>query len=192
MNGFALDLYNWWIQYGYWIIFLLIMFEGPITTVVAGWFASLGFINLGWLIIIVVIADLSGDLLYYFVGRFGRQQNVVSWTKWLGFNYDHLLAMEKHFSNHAARTFAIGKITHGVGGLVLLAAGMARVPLNKFLKLNLLPTILKSAFLVFLGYYFGRAYNMFANFFDYLALFFLVSTIILYLKFIHKNIKKLL
>lgn len=192
MSGFALDLYNWWIQYGYWVIFLLIMFEGPITTVVAGWFASLGFIHLGWLLIIVIIADLLGDLVYYFIGRFGRQQNVIRWTKWLGFTKERLLEMEKHFSDHAARTFTIGKITHGVGGLVLLAAGMARVPVSKFLKLNLLPTIVKSAFLVFLGYYFGRAYNLLASFFDYLALFFLIGVIILYIRYIRKNSKKLL
>ena len=99
--------------------------------------------------------------------------------------------MEKHFEDHAHKTFIIGKLTHGIGGLVLLASGIAKVPYIKFFLYNFIPTILKTTLLVFLGYYFGRAYNQYANFFDYLALLTLTIFLVLYVWYIRKNKKNL-
>jgi membrane protein DedA with SNARE-associated domain len=191
MTGYALDLFNWFTQYGYWVIFPLILIEGPITTIVAGWFSSLGYLNLVILLVVANIADMAGDLLYYFIGRFGRQKNIIRFTKWLGFNEERLLKMEQHFEKHANRTFIIGKLTHGVGGLVLVAAGVAKFPFIRFFLYNFVPTVLKTTLLVFLGYYFGRAYNQYANFFDYLALITLTLFIILYIWYIRKNSRDL-
>ena len=52
-----------------------------------------------------------------------------------------------------------GKLTHSAGAAVLVAAGLARMPLWRFTWVNLLATVPKSLFFVVIGYAFGAAYS---------------------------------
>ena len=81
MTGYALDLFNWFNQFGYWVIFPFIVIEGPITTIVAGWFASLGYLHLGVLLVIANIADMVGDSMYYFIGQIWARTKNCSFYK---------------------------------------------------------------------------------------------------------------
>jgi len=47
---------------------------------------------------------------------------------------------------------------------VLIAAGMARMPLFKYIQFNFLGTIPKSFILLLIGFYFGQAYAKFDQF----------------------------
>jgi membrane protein DedA with SNARE-associated domain len=54
----------------------------------------------------------------------------------------------------------IGKWTHSIGWVVLVGAGMLRVPLPGFILVNLLATLPKSALLFGLGYFVGEDYPL--------------------------------
>ena len=137
--------------------------EGPIVTVIAAWLATKGFFTLWALALVVVAADLVGDLMFYALGRWGRGVLPPSMLERLGLGADRLDALVEHFNVKGGRTLLFGKFTHSVGFAVLVAAGAGQMKLGQFLLFNLLGTVPNSLFFVALGYGFGAAYARIDN-----------------------------
>lgn len=187
------QIVNLLLFYKYLILFPIIVIEGPITTIIAGFLASLGTLNLTISYIVIVTADLAGDSIYYAIGFFSRKNFIQKWWRLIGITPDRLKNLEDHFEKHQFKTLIIGKITHAVGAIVLVAAGMAKVPYKKFILFNLLATIPKSLILILVGFYFGHAYKKLDRILDYSAfvIFFAVVLFIL-VYFLTKKLAKLL
>jgi membrane protein DedA with SNARE-associated domain len=81
-----------------------------------------------------------------------------------------VVKIERHFGKHTGKTLIVGKMSHGVGGAILVAAGMAKIPFWKYVWFNTLASIPKSLGLLIIGYYFGHAYNQIDHYFTYAAL----------------------
>jgi len=146
------------------------VFEGPIVTIIAGFLASQGYVSPFLVYLIVVAGDVTGDCVWYAAGRWGRRGISGLWGKYLGITPERLLRIEKHFERHSGKTLVIGKLTHAVGSLVLVGAGVARVRPRRFILYNLAATLPKSLALLIFGYYFGKAYGQAGNVLNYLAL----------------------
>jgi membrane protein DedA with SNARE-associated domain len=58
-------------KYKYWLIFPIVIIEGPIIVVISGFLVYLGFLNAYITYIILVIGDSIGDSMYYAIGRYG-------------------------------------------------------------------------------------------------------------------------
>ena len=147
----------WLTTYGYLAVFLLVAIEGPIVTIIAGSLASINVLNLYVALVVIIIGDLFADTIYYLIGRFSRHRSVEKIGTFLGFTPERTQKLESHFHQNAGRTLLLGKISHGLGGIFLVAAGMAKVPYPKFLWFNFIATVIKSIILILVGYYFGRA-----------------------------------
>ncbi len=148
----------WLTSYKYVALFPLAVIEGPIITVITGFFSSLGYINFFLAYVVIVSGDLAGDVIYYLAGRFGGRKFVDKWGKYLGIGENQIESLEKQFAKRGSKLLFIGKMSHGVGGAFLVAAGMIKMPFDKFLSANFLATLLKSAILLLIGYYFGHAF----------------------------------
>jgi len=149
---------GWLLQYRYIILFPLVIVEGPIVTVLAGFLASLGQMNLWICLPIVVVGDIIGDTFMYAQGRWGGKLVVEKWGHHFGINQNIILRLEEHFKQHPGKTLILGKVSHFFGGPVLIAAGMGRMKISQFLWYNFLGTVPKSIFLLLIGFYFGEAY----------------------------------
>ena len=145
-------------SYGYVLIFLLAIVEGPIVSIIAGFVASLGYLHIVVAYIVVVVSDLVGDLLFYGLGRWGGEPALRRWGRRLGITPERVARFESRFTRHRRKTLVIGKLTHAIGALVLVTAGIVRMSIAEFLTVNLLLTLPKSLLLVLVGYYFGRFY----------------------------------
>ncbi len=145
--------------HGLWLLFPLATVEGPIVTVLAAYLARLGHLDLVSIFLIVIAADLFGDTIYYWIGRFGHGSLPERWRSRLGLDRERQAALEAHFRASGGRTIVIGKLTHAAGILVLFAAGSAQMPFGRFLLYNLIGTIPKSLFFLVLGYTLGAAYS---------------------------------
>ncbi len=147
-------------HYRYWIIFPIAIFEGPIIIIISGFLVHLGYLNGIVAYIVVVIADIIGDSLYYLIGRYWR---IAPWIKKVGkfVGYDEKSEeyIEAHFKRHKIKTFMIGKVSHGLGGSIQIASGIAKVSYWEFLWLSLLGTIPKALALILLGFYLGAYYE---------------------------------
>lgn len=154
----AENIFSWLLAYRYIMLFPIMVIEGPIITIIAGFFSSTGIFNFALAYAIIVAGDLAGDTIYYALGRWGRAGFIDRWGHRFGLSYDRIMKLEKHFGNHTGKTLIAGKITHAIGSFILVAAGVARVSYWKFLWFNFLSTVPKSLAFMLLGYYFGSAF----------------------------------
>jgi membrane protein DedA with SNARE-associated domain len=167
--------------YKYFLLFPLTVVEGPITMVLAGFLVSLGQLDFLLAYVVVVAADLIGDGFYYALGYFGRERFVLRWGHYIGITPERIARLEKHFQRHDGKTLIMSKLAHAVGVVVLVAAGLTRMPFGRFLWYNLLPTLPKALLLLALGFYFGQAYDRIQSYLDYTALGMVLLVLILLL-----------
>lgn len=145
--------------HGLLLLFPLAILEGPIVTVIAAYVARLGYLNIVAVYIVVVVADLVGDAVFYAVGRASHGAVLVRWGPRLGLTDKRLAVFKEHFRVHGGRTVLVGKLTHSAGLAILLAAGAFHLPFPKFMWFNFLGTVPKSLFFVIVGYTLGAAYT---------------------------------
>ncbi len=138
-------------------------------TIIAGFLASLGHLNFLLSYIIIVAGDLTGDSLYYAFGRWGKKRFIHKYGHYVGLKPERIERIEKHFEKHSGKTLFLGKVSHGIGAIFLVAAGMAEMPYRKFLWYNFIATIIKSFILILIGYYFGQALVKINSIFEFVA-----------------------
>ena len=160
----------WLSAYKYFALFPLAVAEGPIITVIAGFFASLGYLNFWLAYIIIVAGDLIGDALHYAIGRFGGSQFIVRWGHYFGIGLDQVESLEKQFDKRGDKLLFIGKMSHGIGGAFLIAAGIIKMSFGKFIFSNMLASLLKSMLLLLIGFYFGHALATISTYLEKIAL----------------------
>jgi membrane protein DedA with SNARE-associated domain len=157
-------------KHGLVVVAPVAVLEGPIVTVIAAWLASQHILNLWSVTVIVVLADLVGDVGLYALGRWGLHRLPKRWRDRFGLNRARLLGLAKHFRSHGTRTLVVGKLTQAAGAPVLIAAGLGKIRLWRFIWVNLLATIPKSLFFVAIGYTLGSAYAQIDNWISRISL----------------------
>jgi len=145
------------------IIAPLALIEGPVISVISGYLAKVGLVPLQLVFVVLVVADLAGDLVLYGIGRKGRTGIALPWLSRFGVTRRRLAHVIRAFRKNDARILVMGKLTHSAGFAVLVAAGMARMPLLRFLALNLLATVPKVMICVALGWWFGAVADRVGN-----------------------------
>ncbi|MFZ1428770.1 MAG: VTT domain-containing protein [Geminicoccaceae bacterium] len=164
------QLQAWLIADGYLLLLPLSILEGPIVTVLAGSITAGGFLNSWTVLGIVVLGDLIGDTVFYSLGRWGTSFLMRYSSGWVGLTPAKLAQLRSRFAARGRSTLVVGKLTHSIGALVLVAAGAARMNYLEFLLINLVTTIPKSAILLLVGYYLGQGLQHLTGSFAYLPL----------------------
>jgi membrane protein DedA with SNARE-associated domain len=144
-------------DYGLWLLLPLAILEGPVVSVLAGWFSAMGLFNPWAAFAVMLLGDLLGDVLFYLIGRRGMAFLSRGWRRRLGLSAARVGAMARHFRDHGVKTLVIAKLTHAAGAVALVAAGAARMPLLPFVLANLASALPKVAALMALGWVFGAA-----------------------------------
>ncbi len=157
-------------KYKYLAIFPITIFEGPIVIILSGFLAYLGFLNIYIIIPLLVVGDLIGDSLYYTIGRYGSR---FAWVKkvgnFLGYRERGEKMLKSHFEKHTIKTLLIAKMTHGVGAMVQVTAGIAEVRFWKYFLLQMIGTIPKTLILFFIGFYLGNSYAKIDTYLDIIS-----------------------
>lgn len=142
-------------HWGLIILAPLAVLEGPVVAIVSGYLSRAGLLRLPQAMVVLVLADLLGDVVLYTLGRRGRAGVALPWLARFGVTRRRLARVLRAFRARGGRILVLGKLTHSAGFAVLLAAGMARMPFAQFLALNLLATLPKVAVFLWLGWWFG-------------------------------------
>jgi membrane protein DedA with SNARE-associated domain len=155
-------------QYRYGALFSVALFEGVGTTLATGVFVSLGLLNFWYALGIILVSDLISDSTLYLLGRFGRV--LVRRLPFLQKSERHLERLERHYNKHPLQTLAIGKVSYGLSGAFIVAAGGAKLPYWKFIPRAFVLDAAKASLLLGIGWYFGRKALRFRQFLPYYAL----------------------
>lgn len=165
--------------YSYLVLFPLVVIEGPVVTIIAGFLVSLGFMDFLPAYLTIVAGDLTGDVIYYSAGRWWLNKTYKGVLKFFGINIKFVHKLENGLKANKGPFLFFGKLSHAIGGIILFAAGSAQIPLKDFLEFNFLATLPKSLILLGVGYYFGSTVSSFRKALDYSVLGLFVFTIIL-------------
>jgi membrane-associated protein len=142
-------------RYSYLLLFPLALLEGPVVAMLAGVLVAARLLNGPVAYLVIVLADLTGDSVYYLLGRWGRHPAVAPVLRRLGGTAEHLERLERALHRHGPRAFLAAKLSHFMVVPFLVATGVARLRYPRFLAYDLLPTLPKSACFLVLGVAFG-------------------------------------
>lgn len=182
------------ILYKYLIILPLAIIEGPFLAVLLGYLIHYGYINLYVTFVLLLIADIGPDIFYYRLGRYGNKKLLES--KYFSNSEkanNNLKVLEHMWHKHTKKTMFFGKLAYGISVPIIVSAGVAKLPLNKFILTSLPIGILQICIMLFVGYHLGTSYDTALQYVKYpsivIAILF-VSIFILYIIF-SKYFKKL-
>jgi membrane protein DedA with SNARE-associated domain len=184
MDIVSASLLAHFLLYKYTALFFITVVEGPLITMVAGYLASQGMINFAWAYVLIVIADLLGDSMYYGLGYWSRLRIVTRFSRFAKVSIPTAKKMESLFQKHAVRTMLIAKLTHAAGMPFLVGAGLAKIDFKKFLLANAIATFPKSLTFLLIGYYYGEATVSISRYLEYstwIAVILMAVTVFVYI-----------
>jgi membrane protein DedA with SNARE-associated domain len=153
-NQFVLNFIQ---HYGYWVLYPMMIIEGPIVTLAAAGLSATGILNTWVVFLISVTGDLSMDIILYSIGFFGNNRL----RKYI-YKYPKLenrrMRIQHFFAKHGGKVVFLAKISTGLAYVTFLTAGMIRLPIRKFIMFTFIGGMVWSGLLVTLGYFYGHLY----------------------------------
>lgn len=147
-GGFP-DLGIW----SYVLLTLLVATEGPLSTLLAAAAAAAGYLRIDWVFFAAITGNILGDCLWYSLGYAGHPERVHRFGRWLGIHSKHISRLERAMHRHAAKLIILSKLSFGFIIPTLIAAGIARVPLRRWLPVVLVVETLWTILLTSVGYH---------------------------------------
>lgn len=174
-------------HYRYFLLFPIAVVEGPIVTIIAGFLSSTGIMNFYIAYFVVAVGDLVGDSIIYYFGHRSGRNGVPRWLHVFGITEPRVATLKERFIANPKKIFSFGKVAHGVGSAVIFASGITQYPYRKFILYNIPLTLIKSGILIFIGFYFGKAYEHINEYLDYGAIVFGVVLLVIYVFFLRNS-----
>lgn len=156
------------LTYKYFILVPLSIIEGPITSVVAGFLSTHGIFNLLVVFPIMVLGDMVGDSIFYFLGRSGSGILARHGHR-IGATPERLAEARVYFGNNHHKALIFSKLIHGIGLSGLIVAGSLKIPYGRYLKTCTFIAMGQSLIFLTLGVFFGHAYNLIGKYLNYYA-----------------------
>lgn len=163
------SIFSLLLAYKYHLLIPLAIVEGPIVSVLGGFFVTLGIFNPFVVYLVVVAGDIIGDTLYYAIGRFGGNFLLARFGHLLRITPEKIADARKHFHKHHNKTIIFAKLIHGIGFTGLVAAGSLKIPYWRYLLICFLTTLFQAAIFLIVGILFGHAYVQINRYLDYFA-----------------------
>lgn len=178
----------------YAVILIVGLFEGPFVSMVCGAILAMGFLSFWPVYLALMLGDLVGDVIWYFIGnRFG-EKFLARFGKYFGITERHVERVKNVFHVRKYSLLFLSKISNGLGFAlaVLFSAGMSEVPFLQFIGINTLGQLVWSGGLIAVGYLFGDLYLKINSIMGRVSLVFLAAVVIFvairYVKYLQKKI----
>lgn len=151
----------------------------------AGYLATRGDMNIFVVIATGTIGSMLGILPWYFLGRrlghAGVREFASRHGRWLTMTASDVDAAAGRFKRHGAVSVLVGRLIPTVRTLISVPAGVANMPIGRFLALSFVGTLTWTASLAVSGYLLGQAYSVVADYVDPVSTGVLVVLVTVYL-----------
>lgn len=149
------------LQYRYWILVPLAIFEGPIIAFLAGTFVALGYLNIFLTFFILFLGDNVPDVIYYLFGRYGERKRLIRrYATKIGIDEEHFDIIRRLWDKHPAKMMLFTKVAYGLSTPLLISAGIVGMPLRLFARYAVLLGVVQYGTLFVLGYYFSSSLRL--------------------------------
>lgn len=177
------EIINLFFRYKYIILFPIAFLEGPAVAVIAGFMVAIKFMSFLPVYLILVSANIAGDIVYYLLGRLVPREKLNKILSFVGIKEKYIDKAEVVFLKNRKMAIVFGKIAHAIGSVFLITAGIVRVPFNEYISLGTLIEFPKALFFVFAGYYFGHSLLNIGRVVDYSIIGFGIFTALIILAY---------
>ena len=152
------------LTYKYLIIIPLAIIEGPIVTIVVGFLVTLKVFNPFVVYGVMVIGDVVGDGIIYYVGHSGKK-----FLHYFKISEEKIEKVKQYFKDNHIKAIIVSKLLHGVGFTGLIAAGVSHVPYKRYLATCIIISSIQSFIMLMIGILFGNAYVVIEKYLNYYA-----------------------
>jgi membrane protein DedA with SNARE-associated domain len=192
MEIFLHNIILWLESSKYILIFIGTIFEGPVVMMVSGFLYGLGKFDFLPMYLALVFGDFVADILWYCVGRFGTRDVLFKYGHFLSITPEILEKVENKFNKYHEKILIISKLTMGMGFafIVLIVAGIFKVPFKSYVILNLIGGFIWTAIIVAIGYFLGNIFLMITGPMKIVFAIFILIAFILGIRYINKYLKK--
>lgn len=142
--------------YGYVAMFILMFFEGPVTTYLAAFGASQGFFNIYAVTILAILGNILPDVVLFYMGKNGMKIAKLRKNKNIGF----VKKLMSYVEEKPVRSIAIIKLLPVIPWPGFILTGTTKIPFKKFISVSALIGAFICLFFVVTGFYSGIAINI--------------------------------
>jgi membrane protein DedA with SNARE-associated domain len=137
-------------RWNYLILMILIILQGPLSTMLGGAAAAAGLLNPFGVLLVAMVGNLGADAFWYTMGRSSKIGKLARWSRRSQALVDVLRA---GMHTHALKVLLMAKLSIGMAVPAIIAAGLARVPWRRWFPIVLLGEILWTGMLLLVGFY---------------------------------------
>lgn len=153
------SVFHFIIAQGYYLMFVIMLIEGPVITAAGGFAARLGYFNVYTVFGLSILGNLIPDIVYYAIGYWGRSAVVDRFGRYFKLDKKRIEHLEYLMKNHAGKTLTAVKLLPFIAVPGLIVAGLTKMPLKKYTTLSFLIIFSTSLMFLLIGYYTGSAYD---------------------------------
>lgn len=182
----AQDLVDLVFDWGYLGIFLLmavessfVPFPSEIVLVPAGYLASQGQMNIGYIMFSGVAGSLVGAYINYFLALSLGRKILQKYGKYFFISEEALVKMENYFAAHGHISTFSGRLIPGIRQLISIPAGLAKMNLGQFSLYTSLGAGIWALILTLLGYFIGANEELLSEYLQQITLVVVMLLIIL-------------
>lgn len=129
----------------------------------AGAIASLGSLNVGLVVLLLISAAVIGDTVNYWVGHFFGQK-IVDNPNIKFINQEHIDKTEQFYKKYGGKTIILARFVPIVRTFAPFVAGVGSMEYKKFIVYNVVGGVLWVSLFTFLGFFFGNIPAVAENF----------------------------
>jgi membrane protein DedA with SNARE-associated domain len=189
MFDFIIDFVS---SHGYLGLFLLMVFENifpPIPSELimplAGFAAARGDLNVLGVVLTGTAGSVAGSLPWYLVGRhYGKNRArklAARYGRWLTVSVSDVNQALAFFDRHGSRAILFGRLVPAVRTLISVPAGIADMPLWRFVGWSAAGSALWSGLLTVLGFLLQSQYTLVAKYMDPVSKGIVAAIVLIYL-----------
>ncbi len=140
------------------LIFAGCYIEGTVVMLAAGLLWHEGVVGFWPAYIALLLGDFLADMMWYYIGYYAARKSIDRWGHRFGLTKENMAKVERRFHQYHTQILIISKLSMGFGLAVatLTVAGMLRVPLARYMSINLVGGIIWVFAMMIVGYYFGN------------------------------------
>jgi len=173
------QIFQWVIGHGYFIIFIAMCVEGPVTTAASGFASALGYFDPWVIFFISLMGDLVPDTIYYFIGWFSQASFLSRAENYFGISQERKQKIEDLLKRNFRKTMIALKLAPFLPMPAFMLVGYLKFSFWKFTKYSAAVTVPKALIFLLIGYFFGQMYGI-NQYVRYAEIFILLSAIIIF------------
>lgn len=158
-------LLQYFIEYRFLVIFFGTFIEGEVVLIAGGFLVYEGHLSFSVLVLIATLAAITGDNLFYWLGRSQRVGAKHSWAaRSLNFIGEHrLFKGEEFLHRHGGKSVFFIRFLYGLRFAGAMTAGYLRMGFGRFFLFNFTGSFTWALIIGTVGYLFGQSLDAIAR-----------------------------